>query len=154
MATFYSTKIKSFILWGCWIRTQYRSCDIKFNTYSGRPLDGMLPCSCFFIGLREVVFKTTQFIFMRKIEFSSKEFSLLVKAAKQAKSLLFTNCKFLTDSVIDFGSMQGCQIKGIDIKNCDRVYEDLNEYESTLMKIFTSTISCNNMIKSLEKNKL
>ena len=151
MTTFNSTKIKRFILSGCWITTQFRQYGLEMITYSGRILEGMLPCSSFFIGLREVAFKTTKVISMRKLEFCSKEFSFLVRAAKQAEKLSFNDCKILTDSAIDFGSMEGCQMKRIDIENWDKVYRDLNEYESILMNIFTSTLNCYNMMKSLER---
>ena len=151
MATFYSTKIKSFILSGCWIRTQFRKYNQDIEEYSAWFFWEMLPCSNFFIGIREIAFKTTKFIYVSYLEFCSKEFSLLVRAAKQVKTLWFNNCKILTDSAIDFGKMKGCQIKGIEIENIERVYEDLNEYEITLMNIFTSTLNCYNMMKSLER---
>ena len=151
MATFNSTNIKTFMISGCWISSEFRLSELKMNTYSGRPLEGMLPCSSFFIGLREVAFKTTKVISMRKLEFCSKEFSLLVRAAKQVEKLSFKDCEILTNSVIDFRSMEGCQMKRIDIENWDKVYKDLNEYESILMNIFTSILNCYNMMKSLER---
>ena len=151
MATFNSTKIESFILSGCCIRTQFYKYNQEIKEYSAWFFNEMLPCSSFYIGLREVAFKTAKHISIWRLEFCSKEFSLLVRAVKQAERLSINDCKILTDSAIDFGRMKDCKIKRIDIVTRAKVYEDLNEYERILMNIFTSTLNCYNMIKSLEK---
>ena len=108
------------------------------------------PCSNFLEELRYAVSKATNEIDITSLELSSREFIQLVKTAKKAKKLNFQSCKIPSDSEFDFGLMEGCQIENIEIGYLLQVYDELSEYEESLMNIFRGILNCTNLIRSLE----
>ena len=47
--------------------------------------------------------------------------------------------------------MEGCKIQTLDINFILPAYEDLNEYEDCLMKIFVAIIHWSNLIRNLKR---
>ena len=130
------------------MKTDNEKYDSK-NKDSVRSFTKVFPCSNYFIGLRDVMSKATKSSWISSLELKSQEFSFLIRAAKQVKELVFSNCKFLTCSAYDFGQMENWKIELLRIVNYHNAYSDLQEYEDSLMEIFSSIINCTNLITSL-----
>ena len=143
-----STKIEGIWLFGYSIKIQneyYNSEDEYYFCYE------VLSCSCFFNGLRNAMSKSTKYIWIDRILFSSKEFSAILRAAKHAKKLCFNECKILTDGEYELGEMQGWQIEYLRVYYHNNVYKHPRDYEDNYMKIFLSIVGCHNLLRSLKR---
>ena len=135
---------------------QGKSIKIENEYYSPDSIDSdryirvVYPCSNIFLELRCLISRVTLCIEIWDLELKSKEFSQLIKAAKQTKELEFWDCKILTDFEFDFKQMDGCQIEKIKIGYIYQVYDTWKKYEDCLMQIFLAIIHCPNLIKSLK----
>ena len=106
-------------------------------------------CSSYFYGLRDVISKATTSISINRILFSSKEFSAILRAAKHAKQLYFSNCNILTDADYELGQMEGSQIEILRVADYLHVSKHSRDYEGNFMKIFLSILGCPNLLRSL-----
>ena len=148
LRSFAYTQIEQFYLRGYRIRSENKDHDShsKYWYYFHK----VYPCSNFFEELRYAVSRATNRIEIYSLELSSREFIQLVKAAKKVESLKILDCKISFDSVFDFGQMEGCLIKKIEIGYNYQVYDELSEYEEGSMKIFWGILNCTNLIRSLK----
>ena len=151
MRSFAYTQIRHFYFKGCYICTEINESD-NYNIFIECFLK-VHPCSNFFEELRYAVSRTTNRIDISRLELSSREFIQLVKAAKKVKEINIWECKISSASEFDFGPMEGCQIEEISIGYFDKVYDEWNEYEECLMKIFWGILNCKNLIGSLKDLK-
>ena len=113
-------------------------------------LNVVYPCS-FFLEFTYAVSRVTDYIEIWRLEFSSKEFSQLIKASKQSKELRFIECRILTDSEINFGQMEESNIHKITMEGYYRSYEHLYQYEDSIIKIFLAILHCPYLMRSLKE---
>ena len=148
LLSFGSTKIEGIWLFGHSINIHnenYNSED-EYSTFYE-----VLSCSCIFNGLRDAMSKSTKYIWIDRILFSSKEFSAILRAAKHAKKLCFNECKIHTDEECELGEMEGCQIEYLRVYYHIHVYKHLRDYEDSHLKIFLSIVGCHNLLRSLKR---
>ena len=69
------------------------------NKLSVSHFNKVYSCSNFFDGLRNAVSLTTDTIAIRNLEVSSHEFWKLIRAAKSAKKIYFSNCRIFTNHI-------------------------------------------------------
>ena len=134
MRSFGYTQIKYFYLQGCGIRSEVKEHD-SHHRYPKYFLK-VYPCSNFFEELQYAVSRATHIIRISNLELSSREFIRCVKTAKKVKSLTFYDCKISFGSEFDFGPMEGCLIKKIDIGYGGQVCDEWSEYDECLIGIF------------------
>ena len=99
--------------------------------------------------------KATEYVWIYKTLFNSKEFSSILRAAKHVKELRFANCKILTDGEYELGQMEGWQIELLRFGYYyNDVYANIRDYEGSCMKIFLSIVDCTNLLRSLKCLKI
>ena len=151
LLSFSSTHIEEIRFHGhsIWIKNENHSSKDEFFDYYE-----VFPCSSYFFGLRDAMSKTTKFVMISRILFSSKEFSAILRAAKHVEKLYFLNIKILTDGEWELGQMEGWQIKNLRVGYFIHVYKHPRDYEDSCMKIFLSIVGCTNLLRSLREIEL
>ena len=131
LLSFGYTQIERFIFHGYSIRIQNENYDseIEYSVYFK-----VFPCSGYFYGLRDVMSKAIEYIWIEEILFSSKEFSVILRAAKHVKQLHFTDCTILTDDEHELGQMEGWQIEYLQVYYYIHVYKHLIDCEDSYIK--------------------
>ena len=150
LLSFGSTKIEGIWFLGRSIKIEYENLNLNSEDENSLYYE-VFPCSSYFYGLREAISKSTKYVWIDEILFSSKEFSAILRAAKHVEKLCFNDCKILTDGEYELGEMEGWQIDLLWVGFYNNVYKHSRDFEDCCMKIFSSIVGCTNLLRSLGK---